>query len=546
MPQTREHLAILDLLGIERGVVALTKSDLVDDDWLDLVEADVEETLQGTTLAGSPIVRCSATTGAGLEALVGVIEARLRETAAKRDAAAGSGQALGRPRLPIDRVFTVAGFGTVVTGTLIDGALDTGQEVEVLPALVGGHLTSLKSRIRGLQTHRSRVQRALPGTRTAANLAGLEPEALHRGQVVTTPGWLRPSMAVDVRLRVLRSAARPLRHNLNVSFHCFAAETPARLRLLDQDEALPGEEAWAQLRLARPVAVLKGDRFVIRDANDTLGGGTIVETQAKRHPRRRQTVIAGLERQQSGGPTEALYAAIAAGEPLELSAAVARSDLDAAAARSALEALANEERIVLLGEGEGRLALTAPGFDKLRRLTQDALAFFLKDHPLRRGIGKEELRSRLGLQARAFAPVLEALAREGAVADLGSSVSPPEWSPRLTPAQQRAADAYLAALRAEPYAPPTDQRPPEELLTYLIESGSVVDVGGGVVFAADAYERMVGMVVAALERNGTITMAEARDLFGSSRRYIQPFLEHLDSQRITVRRGDERLLRRPL
>jgi len=337
-----------------------------------------------------------------------------------------------------------------------------------------------------------------------------------------------------------------------VTFHCYASETPARLRLLEADELLPGDEAWAQVRLQRPVAVLKGDRFVIRDANDTLGGGVVVETQAKRHPRRRATVIAGLERQQSGDPAEALYGAIAAGEPIELAAALRRTDLEPQAAAAAVEALLAAGRVVLLGDGDGRLAYTAPGFEGLRKRAQDAVGAFLKDHPLRRGLGKEELRSRLGLAPRVFGPALDALLREGALVDpstssgrgAGSVVALPEWSPRLSPAQRAAADAYLASLRATPYAPPVEGRPQDELLAYLVESGAVVDVGAGVVFAAEAYERMVAAVVARLEEKGTITLAEVRDLFGTSRRYAQPFLEHLDQQRVTLRRGDERVLRR--
>ncbi len=199
MPQTREHLAILDLLGVERGVVALTKCDLVDKDWADLVGADIEETLQGTTLAGAPVVACSGVTGEGLDQLVQRLEQELARTQAKRD--------LGRPRLPVDRAFTVAGFGTVVTGTLIDGSLSVGEEVEVVPAVSGGHLTSLRSRIRGLQSHKEKEQKALPGTRTAINLAGLDVDDLYRGQVVTRPGWLLPSFAVDVRLRAIASHA---------------------------------------------------------------------------------------------------------------------------------------------------------------------------------------------------------------------------------------------------------------------------------------------------------------------------------------------------
>src|SRR5215212_5449954 len=220
MPQTREHLAIIDLLGVKRGILVITKSDLADGEWLDLVSAEVEELASTTSLAGSPIVRCSATTKDGLEELLQTIEQSLAATQAKRD--------LSRPRLPIDRVFTVSGFGTVVTGTLIDGTFHTGQEVEVMPAIVGGHLTTLSSRVRGLQTHRSRVEEAHPGTRTAVNLGGLDPEQLHRGQVVTTPGWLTPTLAIDVRLRALPSLTRPLRHNLNVSFHSLAAGAMAQ------------------------------------------------------------------------------------------------------------------------------------------------------------------------------------------------------------------------------------------------------------------------------------------------------------------------------
>jgi selenocysteine-specific elongation factor len=532
MPQTREHLAILDLLGVTRGVLVVTKADLVDADFLDLVAADIEDVVKGTTLEGSPLVRCSATTRAGLDELLGVIERRLAETEPKRD--------LGRPRLPIDRVFTIAGFGTVVTGTLVDGSLSIGQELEVVPAVEGGHLTVLRARVRGLQTHRSKVDQALPGTRTAANLAGVEPDQLWRGQVATTPGWLRPSQAVDVRLRALASLGRPLRHNLNVTFHSLAAEAPARLRLLEQDELLPGDEAWAQVRLFKPLALLKGDRFILRGANETLGGGVIVQTQARRHPRRRAGVIEALERQQGGDPAEAVYAAIAAAEPAELRGVLSRLDLPAQAASQAVEALAAQGRIVLLRD----FAYTAGGFERLRLAMQSAVEAYLKERPLRAGLGKEELRSRVGLSQRVFALALEALVTSGALTEAGSGVATPGWSPEVSPAQRRVADAYLAALRSTPYAPPAEQRPEEELLAYLVETGAVVDCGGGAVFAREAFEEMTARVIEALRKQETITMAQVRDLLGSSRRYVQPFLEELDRRHVTMRRGDERLLRR--
>ena len=537
MPQTREHLAILDLLGVERGVVALTKSDLVDKDWLDLVAAEVEDTLQGTSLAGAPVIPCSGVSRQGVPELLEALQAALAATPAKRD--------LGRPRLPIDRAFTVAGFGTVVTGTLVDGALEVGDEVEVLPATVGGHLTSLRTRVRGLQTHRHGVTRALPGTRTAINLAGLDVDDLYRGQVVTKPGWLRPSFAVDVRLRALASLPRPLRHNLAVSFHSGSSETPAKLRLLEDDELTPGSEGWAQVRLSRPVAVVAGDRFVIRDANDTIGGGVIVDTQARAHPRRRAVVLEALERRVRGSPAEALLATLAQRQPVEADALIAASELGVEAARAALTELLADGRAAQLAPPEGpAFILTADVFEGLRRRAVSGVEAHQTEHPLRPGMPKEELRSRLDLPPRVFAALLHHLAVAGALTERGAAVSTLGWAPRLSAAQRVEAYAYLASLRANPYSPPADGRHSEDLLSYLDGEGLIVDVGAGVVFEADAYREMVRRIVAKLREDGTITLAGVRDLFGNSRRYAQALLEHLDQRRVTVRRGDERVLGR--
>src|ERR687888_38445 len=254
MPQTREHVAILDLLGISSGMVALTKRDLVDDEWLDLVQADVEEFLSTTSLSGVPIVACSATTGVGLDDLVSVIQALLARERTRPNT--------GRPRLPIDRVFTVAGFGTVVTGTLVDGELRIGQEVEVQPG-------RLRTRVRGLQSHKKKVEVVPAGTRTAVNVSGLAVEQLRRGQVLAAPGTLRPTRAVDTRLRLIQDA-RPLAHNAQVGFHTGAAETLGRVKLLDRAELQPGEEAWVQVSLQDEVAVAKGDLFIVRQPSPSM------------------------------------------------------------------------------------------------------------------------------------------------------------------------------------------------------------------------------------------------------------------------------------
>src|SRR3990172_3190399 len=230
MPQTREHLAILDLLGVSSGVLVVTKKDLVEDDLLELVADDVREAVEGTTLAGSPLVACSALSGDGLDELRRVLDERLEATPPKRD--------IGRPRLPVDRSFTMAGFGTVVTGTLIDGPFEVGQEVEIVP---GGQ----RARIRGLQHHREQVQRALPGRRTAVNLSGVAKDGGGRGQVLALPGSMAPTTALDVRLRALASLRRPLRHNAELTLHVGSAETPARLLLLDPDEPAPRDHGLA-------------------------------------------------------------------------------------------------------------------------------------------------------------------------------------------------------------------------------------------------------------------------------------------------------------
>ncbi|OGN92197.1 MAG: selenocysteine-specific translation elongation factor, partial [Chloroflexi bacterium RBG_13_48_17] len=280
MPQTREHLAILDLLDISKGIVVITKKDLVDEELLSLVRLEVDELMKSTTLAEVPIVAVSAVTGEGIPELVSTIDQLLMSVEPRRD--------VGRPRLLIDRAFTIAGSGTVVTGTLIDGSLSAGQEVEVVPS-------GLKARLRGLQTHKSRIDMAKPGSRVAANLAGVAVSKLERGDVLTSPGWLVPTTRIDVKLRMLPNLKHSLRHSATVSFFTGTAEVMAKVHLLEKDKLDSGDVSWAQLALAKPVALVKGDHFIIRSPMDTLGGGQIVNSHAPRHRRFRPAVIRALK-----------------------------------------------------------------------------------------------------------------------------------------------------------------------------------------------------------------------------------------------------------
>ena len=531
MPQTREHLAILDLLRIRRGLVAITKTDLVDDDWLELVVADVEDVTGGTVLDAAPVVAVSAATGEGLPELVSTIESLLEETPPKTD--------LGRPRLPIDRAFTISGFGTVVTGTLTDGALAVGQQVELA-------VSGRSARIRGLQSHRSKVEEALPGVRVAANLTGVQTDAIERGEVLTTPGWLNPTTAMDVHLRVIPDAPHPIRHNMFVTVHTGSAEAIARVRLLDGDAAAPGETTWAQLKMETPVAAVKGDYFVIRSNRTTLGGGNIVDPHARRHRRRHQPILERLAVMEEGSERDVVLKTIEVSEPADFTSLVNRANVEAAHAQSLLEEMASEEMVVLLGRegvGRGSIVYTAQGWASVSHRVRDALDEYHRQFPLRRGAPKEELRSRLGISPQVFGAALPRLRADRVADEEGTVVRLPDHRPGLSDDQREAADAYLRTLESDPYSPPTESSPDPDMLDLLAAEGKVVRASESVVFSSSAYRRMVDAVTAHLGEHGKITVADVRDLFGTSRKYAIALMDHLDQERVTRRVGDARVLR---
>ena len=531
MPQTREHLAILDLLRVEHGLVAVTKQDLVDDDWLDLVKVDVEEVLEGTVLEGSPIVPVSGVAKEGLGELLEAIDGLLDKTAPRKD--------LGRPRLPIDRSFTIAGFGTVVTGTLIDGPLAVGQEVELA-------LSGQRSRIRGLQTHRKRLEEAAPGRRVAVNLSGVAHDEIDRGEVLASPGWLRPTTAIDVHLRVLPDAPRAVWHNMYATVHTGSSETVARVRLLESRQTDPGESTWAQLKLEQPVTAVKGDYFVLRAGGATLGGGNIVDTHARRHRRNYAPILDRLTVMEKGSSREVLLKTIDGMEPAEFEALIRRANLQPQEARSELQAMADERLVVALGHkgiGPGSYLYTGSGWSSLTSRAQRILAGYHERHPLRKGAPKEEIRSRLALSVQVFNSALPLMREGGAVVEEGPLVRHPEHQPRLTQAQQREADEFLAKLDSHPYAPPTDSLPDEDILNLLAEAGKLVRVNDSVAFSTAAYEEMVERIISYIGEHGEITVADVRDMFGTSRKYALALMDHLDQQRKTRRVGDARVLR---
>src|SRR5574341_1406466 len=399
MPQTREHLAILDLLQINGGVVALTKADLAESpEWIALVSDEIRGLLKNTALSEAPIVPVSARTGQGLDDLRRALAQVLSTRPARPD--------LARPRLPIDRVFTMPGFGTVVTGTLTDGALSVGDEVVILPGDRAG-------RIRGLQTHKSKIERAVPGSRVAVNLSGVQVADLHRGDVLCYPNTFRPTQLVDVQCRHLADADSPLKHNAEVKLFVGAAETVATARVLNGEALAPGQTDFLQLALRDPILAAKGDRFILRRPSPgaTIGGGVVVDSHpARRHRRHDPAVLARLQTALTGTPREILLQALDALGPGPFSEAVARSHLDAATvAETAVEVFSSGDLIVL--DPHTRLDSSPPGnvlvVSRLAapRLTQamiEILSTDHKSHPLRLGLPRAELKSRLRLGPKVF------------------------------------------------------------------------------------------------------------------------------------------------
>ncbi len=540
MPQTVEHLAILDLLGVNRGVVALTKMDLATDpEWCSLVTDDVRRLLEPTPMRGAPIVPVSAKARLGLDELAARLEEQLNLTAPRPER--------HRPRLPVDRAFSIAGFGTIVTGTLVDGRLNVGEEIEILP----GHR---RARIRGLQTHKTNVEEAVPGSRVAANLTGVAVDDIARGQVVVRPDSIRPTRYLDASLRMLRETGVGLRHNQEVRLYAGAAQVMARARLLEVDSLGPGEQGWVQFVLRDPIVVDRGDRYVLRRPSPgaTLGGGEIVEPHPQRiHRRRDARVLASLQGRSSGSPGEKLRLSLSAGGPQTLREAADAAGLTEPEAQAAEAELQGDEAIIRLGESTGSRAgdLLVVDRDTWNRWIEKATAALGECHsryPLRMGMPREELRSRLHFQGPGFSEWIERAAESGILVAEGKTIRLAGHVPALSASQHRAADALLARFAEAPQTPPSVKECRdsigEEMLAYLIEQGRLTQVSADVILESGSYRHMVEEIRRWLAENGQTSVAEVRDRLGTSRKYALALMEHLDALGLTVREGDVRRL----
>lgn len=517
MPQSAEHLAIIDLLGVRHGAIALTKRDTIDEETLAYALDDVAEHVAGSSLANAPIVACSAVTGAGLTELLGALDRAVAEAPPAPD--------IGRPRLWVDRVFTISGAGTVVTGTLAGGSFAAGDEAELAPS-------GRRVRIRAIQSHKTSRHRIGPGNRVALNLAGLERHGAERGDAVVTPGQWRAVSTIDT---VIEAPARSLSgHGVALTdrgahlLHAGSAETPVRVALIDVDELPAGSKGYARLHLRSPLPLGRGDRFVLRDAGRaaTVAGGKVLDPLPG--GRRRSGAGRVLARLEHASPTQALAALVEES-----------GRLDAHDAELRLGGRVPEEPpagVVALGG----ILMSEASFDDLRASALERLEAHHRAHPLERGVARESLRAALGLGPAEFAALLERvdeLIAEGAIVRRSSH------DVALDPKLQRERDALLDELERAGFTPPLakDLGTDSALLRALAEGGQLVAIGSFYLTARRAAEARA-RVRRAIESSGPITVAGIRDLLGTSRKYAVPLCEWLDATGATRRRGDERVL----
>ncbi len=521
MPQTREHLEIVDLLDVKRGLVVLSKLDLVEPDWLELVKAEVAEALQGTSLEGAPTLGVSAVSGEGMPELLAALDLLLDSTDSRTDSE--------RPRLPIDRVFTMSGFGTVVTGTLVDGSLSVGEELEVVPS-------GRTVRVRGLQRHNAKVDKVEPGNRVAVNLVGLEKTELSRGDVLALPNTIQTSRRIDASVRVLASAPQPLRHGADVLLHTGTVDAGSRVIVLGGGEIAAGARGFVQLYLDRPIAAFAGDRFVLRvpSPSATVAGGRFIDVAPRKHARHDPAVRNSLVRRVAGDVLE------------EELVKYPRGVRVAALLKATLADNVEVDRLKARRIGDWLFSDEAWAAVSARATLE--LDTYHEAHPLRPGMAREELRSRLGVQAASYASVLQGLVDDGRVVERDGWLASPDHRVELETAGGPAAE-LLRLISIQPFAPPSLPEAMQksgatpEMVRALAQRGDLVKVSDEVAFSRDAYAAAIDVVKEIITAQGSVTVALLRDRMGASRRPVLALLEHLDAQRVTRRVGDARTLR---
>lgn len=528
MPQTYEHLAIIDLLEIPTGLIAITKSDLVDEEWINLIKEEISDVIDGTVLSNCPIIPVSSKTKSGLQTLLEMVDTSLNLISRKRN--------LSRPRLAIDRSFTMTGFGTVVTGTLIEGNLHVGQDIQILP-------TNLRAKIRGIQTHKEVVEQGNPGQRVAINLSGIHHREINRGHVLTSIGWLTTTNTIDVELRSAKFTKNSIKHNSGIIFLSGTSETTGRIKLYDSQSLSTGETGLAQIHLNKPLPLVNGDRFIIRSSEWTIGGGQIIDNNPNTRVRKNKNRLERLTILSQGSTIEKIINELNFNETLDLNTISNNLEIPKNDLQDIINDLKVDRKLIEIHmDGENDVYISDNNWKKIVEHTTEVLKKFHLENPLKSGMPKEEFKQKLSITENHYKNVLNQLIIEFIIKEKESTFSQLEHQATPTKEQKSLMDSYLKYLSSNRFSPPTDKQIDTDLLNYLYTKEIVIKIGENIIFPKENLNAATDVIINYLKNNGSVSVAQTRDLLNTSRKYALAILEHLDNNQVTRRKNDERIL----
>ena len=541
MPQTREHMDIIELLGVNKGIVVITKKDMVDEEWLMMIEEEIREYADKSILKGCPIVAVSAMTGDGIKDLLQTIETVSAEVVEK--------PVFGQARLPIDRVFSVSGFGTVVTGTLWSGQINVGDSLELMPV-------QRSVKIRTLQVHNEKVSTAYAGQRVAVNLQGIDIQDIKRGYLLASSGYLEPSFRINTRLRLLSSSSRTLKNWNRIRFHLGTDETLGRIVLLDRDELMPGDEAYAQIVMEKQVVAHKGDPFVIRyySPPHTIGGGSVIDPNAPRQKRFKEEVLNDLMVKEEGTLYDlVLHELEASGtEPLSVQEIARRTGNSETNIDEEIQQLRDDEKIIDTS-GKGNYFFSAVAVQAMGKTMIDTINEYLQKYPLRPGYPKEDMRSRWfnHLNPKVFTGLLKYYEDNGIMQSQAKFITLPGYEPHPGEKENTIITAIKKEFQQNEFNPPAfedietlknlNEAELNEIIAYLVEQGFLFKISDNMYFSVDAIEKGKELLTDYFSREKELSLATARDIFNTSRKYTLPLIEYYDRIRFTRRIGDMRI-----
>lgn len=541
MPQTRDHLAIIDLLEITCGIVVLTKIDAVDDpEWIGLVKDDIKKFLLGTSIEDSEIIAVSSITREGVDTLISSIETLFNTFKPKNN--------IGKPRLPIDRVFTLKGFGTVVTGTQLDGSFQVGQQVLIQPG-------QIQSRIRSIQTHKRKTDVIEPGNRAALNLVGVEVDQLKRGQTVILPRDHTTTRRVDVRFKMISDASGKLEHDDIVKIFSGTSQMSSRVRLIGDKKITGGENAFLQLEFEEDVLLVTGDHYVLRRPSpaETIGGGIILNAHSKqRYKRFSQNTLDLFKMLEEGSHADRIMIEIRKQGFIYIEALKDEIGLSMHEIETGVKELLDFGYASLFfsertGLNENSLLIDKEHSAKLGKEIIAMIEKFHIEHPLRPGIKKEAIRTALNLDPRLFQAIMGILLRDQDIQDINGLISHSKHQTQLTGEQEEQIQNLINTFEKSPYTPPSladlQDKFDNDLLQYLIDKGKIIETSDQILFRDKDFEEMHTFTIRYLKEHGSISIGQFRDHFNTSRKFALSFLEYLDASGVTDRKEDVRVLK---